>query len=176
MLIECIKCFELKDEEEFHRDKGKLKGRVSRCKVCKAAHHKEWRAIPGVKESIAEYQKEYQQTDAGRASLKKKDDKIRATPEGQQKYKARTAVYNAVKAGRMIKPERCQWAGPVGLDLHICEETQVEAHHHHGYEPDSWLDVQWVCKEHHVAADKLKDAWDAWKVGLSRELTLIAQS
>ena len=193
MMIKCIGCLEVKDEAEFHRNPKKLNGRVGRCKVCVAAYGKEYRAIPEVKEAKAAYgkehrtipevkeakaanNKEYQQTDAGKASHKKAHDKILATPEGRQKHRARHAVSHAMEAGRMIKPERCQWAGPVGLDLHICEETKIEAHHHQGYEPDSWLDVQWLCREHHMTADKLKEAWNAWKIGLSRELTLIAQS
>jgi len=180
MNIKCIKCLEVKDEEEFGRAKTKLNGRKSSCKVCTAAYQKahnaipevkernaaqekaqraipevrernatrqkEYRAIPEVKEKI----KEWWQSEAGKASHKKADDKRLATPEGQQKNKARRAVRTAVEAGRMVKPERCSLFFPL---YPICK-GQIEGHHHLGYDREHWLDVQWLCAEHHIMLDR----------------------
>lgn len=52
------------------------------------------------------------------------------------KYKARTAVGNAVRDGRLIK-------GP----CEVCGTTKrVQAHHHDYSKP---LDVRWLCFQHH---------------------------
>ena len=166
MLIECIGCLEVKDEGEFHRSKVKINGRTSRCKVCRAAQMKVQREIPEVAEArkaqtkayreipeVKEKKAEYQQTDVGRASQKKSNDKRHATPEGQQKDKARAAVGYAVETGRMLKPERCSLYFPF---YPICK-GQIEGHHYKGYDPEHWLDVEWICRYHHDMSDKLAE-------------------
>jgi hypothetical protein len=55
--------------------------------------------------------------------------------------RAHTAVYNAVRAGRLTK-QPCA----------VCGAVRVQAHHHLGYEPDHWLDVQWLCARDHRRA------------------------
>lgn len=163
MNITCKECLEVKDEEEFHRAKTKLNGRAGKCKVCKAAYQKEHRALPEVKErnralakvnnaipEVKERIKEWHQSDVGKESHKKAHDKYRATQEGQQKAKARRAVRTAVEAGRLIRPERCSLFFPL---YPICK-GQIEGHHHLGYDREHWLDVQWLCAEHHIMLDR----------------------
>lgn len=113
------------------------------------ARAKEYQAIPEVAAAI----KEWNQSDVGKASKKKHNDKRRATPEGQQKDKARIAVRDAVRAGRMIKPERCSLYFPF---YPICE-GRIEGHHYKGYDPEHWLDVEWICRYHHDMSDKLAE-------------------
>lgn len=31
----------------------------------------------------------------------------------------------------------------------VCGDIKSQAHHWKGYEPQNWLDVQWLCKRHH---------------------------
>lgn len=58
--------------------------------------------------------------------------------------KARTAVSNALRLGKIIKPAVCQVCG--------CHE-KLEAHHWKGYSQEYWLDVQWLCHSDHLKAD-----------------------
>ena len=53
------------------------------------------------------------------------------------------AVASALRAGTMVRPERCD-----GCDRTI----HLVAHHHLGYAPEHWLDVQWLCRRCHKAA------------------------
>ena len=145
MLIKCTKCLEVKDEAEFHRDKRKINGRTSWCKACENAQQKEHRDIPEVKAA----RKEYNQTDVRKASNKKYNDKIRATPEGSQKMDARKAVHNAVEAGRLIKPDVCE--------ITDCTETKLQGHHYLGYADFNKFNIQWLCMKHHREADAFQE-------------------
>jgi ribosomal protein S27AE len=49
---------------------------------------------------------------------------------------ASAAVRREVKAGRLAKSATCERCG--GSEI-------IQAHHHKGYEPEQWLDVQWLC-------------------------------
>lgn len=53
--------------------------------------------------------------------------------------KARQAVYEALKRGDLVKPEKCQ----------DCDETKPLQGHHESYEKEKWLDVIWVCRKCH---------------------------
>lgn len=58
------------------------------------------------------------------------------------KTKARHAVNDAIKSGKLIKPKSCSQCG---------SESTIHGHHHKGYEHS--LDVVWLClcchqKEH----------------------------
>lgn len=55
------------------------------------------------------------------------------------RFKAQAAVRGAVRRG-LIKKEPCA----------ICASNQdIEAHHHKGYEPENWLEIQWLCRVCH---------------------------
>lgn len=53
-------------------------------------------------------------------------------------YKARTAVGNAVRDGKIRKPKKCQRCN---------RKVRLEAHHHDYSKP---LEVEWVCVECHA--------------------------
>lgn len=86
--------------------------------------------------------KRYRASEKGKASMRRR--RQRAYKKFPERAKARAAVQNEVRRGRIAKPERCQECGCV---------ARVEAHHHAGY--DRPLDVLWLCKRCHVAADAL---------------------
>jgi hypothetical protein len=72
--------------------------------------------------------------------------KYRSTPEGKQKDRARRAVNQAIKNGKLVRPDSCQLCtrNPgLGSDGRFL----VRADHYLGYEHEHWLDVQWVCPE-----------------------------
>ena len=54
-----------------------------------------------------------------------------------------SAVANALREGRLSKPDACN---ECGRDKHLV------AHHHLGYTADHQLDVQWLCRPCHKAA------------------------
>lgn len=69
-----------------------------------------------------------------------------ANPEKVKRIRdAGHAVETAVRRGELYKRNSCQACRMIG---------KVEAHHHKGYEPDHWLDVQWLCAMCHAKADK----------------------
>jgi hypothetical protein len=73
--------------------------------------------------------------------------------------RAHNHVRLAIERGDLIKPSRCSIPG--------CNETDIEAHHHKGYEPEHILDVVWLCTKHHV---KVKERYyEAW--GILKRLT-----
>jgi 5-methylcytosine-specific restriction endonuclease McrA len=54
---------------------------------------------------------------------------------------AHHAVERAIRSGRLMKPDVCQQCG---------SDRQVQAHHT-SYEPDQWLNVEWLCTDCHNA-------------------------
>lgn len=65
----------------------------------------------------------------------------------REKRMARSAVNNAVRYGKISKPCSCQING--------CRDTP-EAHHHMGYGKAHRLDVRWLCRKHHKAAEGVR--------------------
>lgn len=65
MMKECTKCRKLLDESEFSKDVTKKDGMQSHCKSCHKHHYTKNRA------HRMRYQREYEQTDSGRASQHK---------------------------------------------------------------------------------------------------------
>lgn len=64
--------------------------------------------------------------------------------KGQKdKALARHYVSQNVRRGKLFK-EPCK----------VCGELKVQAHHYLGYEREHWLDVAWLCKQHHPPADR----------------------
>lgn len=57
-----------------------------------------------------------------------------------EKQKARSAVHRALKKGTLIR-----------LKCLVCNFPKTEAHHENYSKP---LEVIWLCKQHHVEADK----------------------
>ena len=129
----CTKCGEEKPLDGFYRDRSKTDGRECWCKDCKRAHERS----PQRKEQRARYDR----TAKGRKA--KRESAARMRQKYPEKHSAREAVRYAVKVGRLERPEHCSECGTF---------TFVEAHHHNGYLNDV-LDVEWLCKECHQAAD-----------------------
>ena len=62
-----------------------------------------------------------------------------------QEYRNETGAHNAVNTavleGRLVRPFTCENCKKMGL--------RIEGHHHLGYEPEHWLDIQWLCSKCH---------------------------
>lgn len=75
--------------------------------------------------------------EAVRASEARRYEKQKRDPELMRRRRARTALNNALRAGRVER-------GPCD----VCGHDVVEAHHEDYAEP---LKVRWLCKIHHDA-------------------------
>ena len=60
--------------------------------------------------------------------------------------RAHTAVLQALRHGQLIKPEVCEHCGK--------RRRVIQGHHYLGYEPEHWLDVQWLCTKCHGKAHR----------------------
>jgi hypothetical protein len=67
--------------------------------------------------------------------------------ESKQRRHARVCIREALKAGKIDKPDHCQFPG-------CTSNYRLFAHHWHGYDLSHVLDVQWLCQDHHTQADK----------------------
>ena len=76
----------------------------------------------------------------GVCSNRKKRERQKADPVAQKERKAREYVRQAVRAGRLIKPERCSQCGGTG---------DIQGHHEDYNKP---LEVVWLCVECHKYA------------------------
>lgn len=129
-----------KNENDFYKNDR-------RCKDCRK------RMVQQNRAERAEYYREYdrQRYDVsgsrGESNLtaERRADIRRGYRERYpDRYKANTAVSNALRDGRIVKPVRCQGCGEDGLEL--------EAHHKDYGKP---LEVTWLCIECHGDTRKI---------------------
>ncbi len=139
----CFKCGEVKLLAEFYRHRAMLDGYLNKCKVCTkkdVAKHREenlekirdydvQRAkLPHRKEKAKRVLKEWRENNP---------DKVKEQRERYpERVRARNIVYNAIRSGKLTK-QPCE----------KCGEAVAEAHHEDYSRP---LDVNWLCKKHHV--------------------------
>lgn len=126
---ECSKCGVSypRTPEFFRRRKDRKDGLNDVCKVCHAAYNREWKVKN--REKIIESRRRYESSDKGKASGN------RTRMRHYHKHQARTAVWYALKVGKISK-QPCE----------VCGVDEVEAHHKDYSNP---LDVEWLCMKHH---------------------------
>ena len=150
----CTRCKEVKSLTEFYRDKIKLDGHSSQCKICninriKVSRQTERGRIMSCKVSLhyrqkhperhKTSQKHYRHTEKGRTFGRVSNLRIRLFhPE---KWKARRAVQHAVQAGKIVPVHT--------LNCRNCQQKAQEYHHYLGYEPEFWFIVMPLCKRCH---------------------------
>jgi hypothetical protein len=139
----CRKCKDVKPLGEFYKHPQMADGHLNQCKLCKIA-----------------YQKRYSQTEAGKASERRRSQKparkeyIRQNAKKwAEKYPEKRSAHhklnNAVRDGRIDKPDACSRCG---------ESDSVIHGHHEDYSKP--LDVVWLCvschgKEHPEADNQM---------------------
>ncbi len=130
---QCFKCLTIKPLEDFYRHPEMRDGRLGKCKECTKSNVKQRYYDPDFRGKIASYEVDRFRNPARKEKLieyqKTRRDKF---PE---KYKARNAVNNALRDGRLTK-ENCKH----------CGNPDTQAHHNDYSKP---LEVIWCCFKCH---------------------------
>jgi len=127
----CFKCGQVKPVDEFYRHSGTRDGRLGKCKACTK------RDVSQHYYRTLDHQQEYEQERNQRMERKVQHREYlrRGKVKFPEKYRARQAVANAVRDGRLL-PYPCV----------VCGMEPAEAHHPDYSHP---LDVVWLCRKHH---------------------------
>lgn len=122
----CIQCKEEKSTDSFYRDKYRKDGFTYRCIPCYEA--KREREDPSnVRKRATRY--------GLKTGWKQQAEMRKKYPE---KYRARTALINAVRLGKIYRPPECS---------RCLKSGRVQGHHFDYSRP---LDVIWLCQKCHT--------------------------
>ena len=166
----CTKCKQIKPISEFYKDAAHKDGFRNYCKTCNRRYNQteKGKARKRCYEQTEKYRaakKRYTQTEKGKASQKRyvQSEKFKANQKryrqnkkgkasyrkaylrNPEKFKARKAVTNAIRAGRLPRPD--------SLQCHYCPAQAEEYHHHKGYAQKHRLDVIPVCIKCHSKSE-----------------------
>lgn len=125
---QCTVCDEDKSRDEFYKRAASIDGLMPKCKACSKAYDKKRDKLPYRVKAREDYAKTPEGIERGNAAKYKY---ITSNPE---KRKAHTAVSNALRDGKLVKPERCE----------VCRENTPKLHGHHD-DYKKQLEVRWLC-------------------------------
>ena len=132
-LKKCFKCGNSLPRSEFYRHPQMSDGLLGKCKECAKQD-----VISNRKRKIS-YYKEYDRL--RNATQKRREDRNERSAKwsliNPVKRKANIEVGNAVRDGRIVKPEACEECGII---------DRIEGHHCDYSKP---LDVMWLCNSCH---------------------------
>lgn len=147
---ECFRCQEVKALSEYYRHPHMGDGHLNKCKSCTKADsrkHREEKLLV-----ILEYNRQRGQLQHRKEAVKRRAPKYNRQRDNEimrEKYpdqrRARTALSNAVRDGKIEKPTACQNCGTKG---------RLHGHHHDYSKP---LDVQWLCVDCHGAIHRAEN-------------------
>ena len=144
----CFKCGDTKPLDDFYRHPQMADGHLNKCKECNREDSRQeyWRNSQNARWAAKQrargrdkWRRLYRGTTSELPSAAKARTK-RYRAEHPHRFRAHSALGNAVRDGRITKPKTCQRCGaePLPRDLHG---------HHHDYSKP--LDVEWVCTTCH---------------------------
>lgn len=138
----CFKCERVKPLTDFYKHHGMKDGRLNKCKECNKLDAKSNR-----KKNI-EYYREYDSLRGSRQDYEYTKSYRKKFP---MKYAAHKLTGNAVRDGRIVKPDNCEECGSSHRSIHGHHDDYAKA-----------LDVRWLCppchKEWHRANGEAKNA------------------
>ncbi len=134
---QCFKCKKIKLITDFSKQKKSKDKLQYSCKVCAGKDQREY--YKNHVENYKVYRKAYYKTKQGKISHKKAD--LKWQKNNLKKYKASTAVNNALRAGKLFK-KSCKKCGTI-KDIHG---------HHEDYNLP--LEVIWLCPSCHIRRHK----------------------
>ena len=137
--MECVRCETEKGDEFYANDRT--------CKECRKAlirrnraqnidHYREYDHKRNMLPHRVKAREKYQKTDAGKASMRRSKDRWQKA--NADKRAAHVILGNAVRDGRIEKPESCSECGAT--------ECRIHGHHEDYALP---LEVKWVCQRCH---------------------------
>jgi hypothetical protein len=128
----CNRCGVAKVADEFYKAKAGGLGLMSICKTC----HKDYmRYLRNIDPRVRERERERAKKPHRRA--KRREIVKRWRIENPAAYRAQTALSNALRDGKLTRPDYCQLCG---------ERGRVHGHHS---DYDRPLEVKWVCPRCH---------------------------
>lgn len=142
----CFKCGIEKSRSEFYRHPQMGDGLLGKCKDCTRADVRQHRRDPRYRDNVLAY-------DRSRGNRQTQDEVNLYRDANPAATKARAAVGNAVRDGRLFKPDRCEHCG---------KADRLHGHHHDYSKP---LAVVWLCvachRQHHAMMDLIERAMSA---------------
>lgn len=149
----CTRCGQCVPLPGFVKDKRRRCGYAAWCKGCQNSYAREYAARPHAHAKKAERARIYRQTEAHRQSDSRymgseagKQAMARYRSENRQKVAARRAVRRAIESGVLLPPAQCC----------RCGLAAKEYHHYAGYEQHCAMMVVPLCKQCHVAYEKIQ--------------------
>jgi hypothetical protein len=144
---ECFKCNIRQPLSMFYAHPKMADGHLNKCKECTKKdtkeniaknpdYYRDYDKSRAMNPNRVAERKRYSQTKEGRESKRKSVLKWQET--NLVKRSAHLIVQNAVRSGRLIKPNRCE----------LCSKKTAVIHGHHD-DYDYPLDVKWVCPKCH---------------------------
>lgn len=132
---ECFKCHKTLPLSQFYRHRMMADGHLNKCKECAKVD------VRTNRRAKIDYYRQYD-IQRFRDDPERRAAQYQAASELRDKYpermRARTAVGNAVRDGRLER-KPCE----------VCGAIRVEAHHEDYGKP---LEVRWLCRKHHNEA------------------------
>ena len=127
---ECFKCGVERPLSDYYKHAQMADGHLNKCKECTKNDVRERRFDPKFREKVLEY-------DRSRGARQDPDYCKEYRERFPLKYKAHSALNNAVRSGKISKPEACE----------ECGSTFALNGHHDDYSKP--LDVRWLCSACH---------------------------
>lgn len=129
----CFKCGEDKPRSEFYRHAKMADGLLGKCKDCTKSD---------ARRNREENLEDRQAYDRERAKRRDRQAAVNKSnrERNPEKYRARTALNNAVRDGRIVKPDAC-----------ACGSTEAIQGHHADYSKP--LEVTWQCRKCHLTKE-----------------------
>jgi hypothetical protein len=135
----CRTCKIDKPYYEYYKNSLRKDGYEVDCKKCCNKRNNEYRRRTGYNRT--EKMKEYRRKTGKTLYSYRREILLRYSAKNKEAIKARVAVREAIKKGEIER-----------LPCQKCGESKVQAHHHNGYNREHWLDIIWLCQEHHTQA------------------------
>lgn len=133
----CSRCHTDKPPSDFYADRRTPDGLKAQCKVCHSEGNIRTRDHLKHRISNREHMRQARRDNPDKFRLREKTPRSR----DMAKVKARRLLNAAVRAGVIVRPEKCSRCG---------RPRQVTGHHHDYSQP---LSVEWLCYECHAEVE-----------------------
>ena len=128
---QCFKCRGKKPIKDFYKHAAMVDGHLNKCKECSKKDVRDNRERRH--RQYSDYEKKRSNTEKRKCQVA--EAQLRRRKREPLKYRARTAVGNALRDGHLIK-KPCE----------VCGDPKSQAHHEDYSKP---LEVSWLCFRHH---------------------------